>query len=122
MMATTIAVVAQAPDTRDALVRMIPGDAYQVTAYPPGDVPDPLPDLFVIGLPALESPEEQMIEQLRSDDATAPVPIVIASHLSMAELHSVPYASDWTIAIVEYPVDPQVLTDTMTFLLNPGTT
>jgi hypothetical protein len=38
----------------------------------------------------------------------------------MIELQSVPYASDWTIAIVEEPVQPEVLADTIGFLLNPG--
>jgi hypothetical protein len=73
----------------------------------------------VIALPGLETPEEQVIERLRADDATANIPIIIVSALPMVQLQSVPYASDWTIAIVEEPVQAAILADTMQFLLNP---
>jgi hypothetical protein len=48
------------------------------------------------------------------------VPIVIVSGLPMNELQSVPYASDWTIAIVPEPVETPVLIDTINFLLGQG--
>jgi hypothetical protein len=71
----------------------------------------------VIALPGLETPEETVIERIRADEATAGTPIVIASALPMVQLQSVPYASDWTIAIVEEPVQPAVLAETIKFLL-----
>lgn len=78
-----------------------------------------MPNIFVIALPGLETPEEQVIERLRADGATEAIPIIIVSALPMVHLQSVPYASDWTIAIVEEPVQAAVLADTMQFLLNP---
>jgi hypothetical protein len=112
-------VVAGDADTRARLAALLPSDGFLVTSITPDAIPSDLPNLFVIALPGLETPEEQLIERLRADDATAGIPIVIASALPMVHLQSVPYASDWTIAIVEEPVQPAVLADTMNFLLNP---
>jgi DNA-binding response OmpR family regulator len=118
-MPTSIAVVSGDPATAERLTPLIAADTFEVTTCTPDALPADLPDLFVVALPGLETPEEQLIETLRADDTTAQIPIVIVSALPMIELQSVPYASDWTIAIVEEPVDPQILTATMTFLLNP---
>lgn len=118
-MPTPIVVVAADAATRERLAALAPPDAFAVTTCAPAELPAELPRLFVVALPGLETPEERLIEQLRADDATASIPIVIASSLPMIHLHSVPYASDWTIAIVEEPVQPQVLAETMGFLLNP---
>lgn len=118
-MPTSIAVVSGDPTTSERLASLIPADAFGVTTCTPDTLPADLPDLFVVALPGLETPEEKLIETLRANDATASIPIVIASTLPMIELQSVPYASDWTIAIVEEPVNPQILADTMAFLLNP---
>lgn len=117
-MPTQIAVVAVDPTVRDRLAASIPPASFEVITCPPNELPANLPDLFVIALPDLETPEERLIEKVRADDATAHVPIVIVSALPMVRLQSVPYASDWTIAIVEEPVDPQVLLETMGFLLS----
>jgi CheY-like chemotaxis protein len=117
-MPTSVVVVASDADTRVRLAALLPGDLVTTTATPDG-IPAEMPNLFVIALPALETPEEQLIERLRADEATANIPIVIASALPMVHLQSVPYASDWTIAIVEEPVQAVVLADTMNFLLNP---
>jgi hypothetical protein len=119
-MPTPIAVVATDPATRDRLAALVPGDGFDVTICEPDNLPATMPGLFLVALPGLETPEEQLIERLRSDDATASIPIIIASSLPMVQLQSVPYASDWTIAIVEEPVNPQILAETMGFLLNPG--
>jgi hypothetical protein len=117
-MSHSVAVVASDSSVRDRLAALIPTDQYQVTTHDPS-VPDPLPHLFVIALPGLQTPEEQVIESLRADETTANIPIIIASTLPMIELQSVPYASDWTIAIVEEPVQADILLDTMGFLLSP---
>lgn len=118
-MSVSVAVVATDAAASERLASLIPTEAFTITKCQPDSLPDTLPDLFVLALPGLETPEETLIERLRADDATANIPIVIVSTLPMIDLQSVPYASDWTIAIVEEPVDPQVLQDTMNFLLNP---
>lgn len=117
----SISVFAVASDSTkcEQLAALIPSDTFTITTGDPSGVPAELPNIFVIALPGINTPEEQLIEKLRADDATAGIPIVIVSQLSMVELQSVPYASDWTIAIVEEPVEAQVLVDTMNFLLNP---
>lgn len=118
-MTTSVAVVASETETRERLMALIPDDTFSVITCPLDSLPDTLPELFIISMPGLETPEEQLIEKLRADDTTASIPIVIVSALTMVQLQSVPYASDWTIAIVEDPVKPDVLLDTMNFLLNP---
>jgi CheY-like chemotaxis protein len=118
-MPTSVVVVASDADTRTRLASLLPGDSVTTTTATPENLPSEMPNLFVIALPALETPEEQVIERLRADEATANIPIVIVSALPMVHLQSVPYASDWTIAIVEEPVQASVLADTMNFLLNP---
>ncbi|RRR78251.1 MAG: hypothetical protein EI684_00540 [Candidatus Viridilinea halotolerans] len=118
-MPISLVVVASDPDTRTRLAGLIPSNEFSVSQGVPDQPPAELPALFVIALPALATPEEQLIERLRADDATAATPIVIASALPMIELQSVPYASDWTIAIVEEPVQSAILTETIKFLLNP---
>lgn len=120
-MTTPIAVVATDPATRERLAMLVPTDLYGVSRCTPSELPDPLPTLFVLALPGIETPEERLIEHLRADDATANIPIVIASALPMIQLQSVPYASDWTIAIVEEPVQADVLHETMQFLLGAST-
>lgn len=114
-----VMVVASDTSTGARLASMIPPDSFDVAQGPPGDLPAEPPGLFIIALPGLETPEEAMIERIRADDATASIPIVIASALPMVQLQSVPYASDWTIAIVEEPVQPKILAETISFLLNP---
>jgi CheY-like chemotaxis protein len=121
-MPAPVLVVAQDADARSRLSELVQSDPFVVDSCAPDALPEALPALFIVALPALESPEEQLIERLRADDATASIPIVIASKLPMVQLQSVPYASDWTIAIVEEPVKPDVLADTMGFLLNPDST
>jgi CheY-like chemotaxis protein len=116
-MPTLIAVVATDPATRTRLAALVPEDSYIVTRCPPDVLPDPLPRLFVLALPGIDTPEEQLIERLRADEATAATPIVLVSTLPMVQLQSLPYASDWTIAIVEEPVSATVLAETMSFLL-----
>lgn len=118
-MPTSVAVVASDSTTSARLASLVPGDGFIVTTSTPEQLPAEPPHMFVIALPGLETPEEHVIESLRADDATAGIPIVIVSSLPMIQLQSVPYASDWTIAIVEDPVKPQVLAETMAFLLNP---
>ncbi|MEI6180659.1 MAG: hypothetical protein WCP31_07890 [Chloroflexales bacterium] len=114
-----VVVVANDAGTATRLASLLPDDAFVVAQSTPTSVPDGLPGLFIIALPGLETPEEALIERLRADEATADIPIVIASALPMVQLQSVPYAADWTIAIVEEPVRPEVLAATITFLLNP---
>lgn len=118
-MSIPVSIVSTDTSTSERLATLIPTDVFDVTTCQPGDISGALPDLFVLALPGLNTPEEQLIEKLRADDATARIPIVIVSTLPMIELQSVPYASDWTIAIVEDPVDANVLVDTMHFLINP---
>lgn len=118
-MPTSVAVVATDVHTRERLAALIPPDSYNVLQCTPDSVPQEMPALFVIALPGLETPEEQLIERLRADDTTANIPIVIASSLPMVKLQSVPYAADWTVAIVEEPVKAAELNDTIRFLLNP---
>ncbi|NJN68590.1 MAG: hypothetical protein HC884_18710 [Chloroflexaceae bacterium] len=118
-MSPAISVVARDPATGERLASLIPSDAYTIARCNPENLPSELPNLFVVALPGIQTPEEAVIEQLRANEATANIPIVIVSALPMVELQSVPYASDWTIAIVEEPVNPQILGDTMQFLLNP---
>lgn len=118
-MPTSIAVVAGDAGVRQRLASLVPGDGFSVETCTPDSIPAEMPQLFLIALPGLETPEEQLIERLRADEATANTPIIIASALPMVQLQSVPYASDWTIAIVEEPVSSDVLADTMRFLLNP---
>ncbi len=117
-MATSVTVVASDRATGDALAALVP-DTFEVTICSPDTLPASLPAIFVLELPGIDTPEEQLIERLRADEATASIPIVIISKLPMIALQSVPYASDWTIAIVEEPVDAGVLAATMSFLLNP---
>lgn len=117
-MPTPIAVVANDTATRDRLVALVPPDGFTVTTCAPTELPAELPRLFIVALPGMDSPEENLIEQLRADETTAHIPIIIASSLPMVQLQSVPYASDWTVAIVEEPVQPNVLAETMGFLLN----
>ncbi len=112
-----VAVVSTDSATAQRLAALITGHDFRVTTYPPDALPATLPALFIIAMPALSSPEEQVIERLRADETTANVPIVIASALPMNELQSVPYASDWTIAIVPEPVEATVLIETINFLL-----
>ena len=119
-MSISVAVVANDTETRDRLTQLVPTDTYTPSSCTPDMLPETQPQLFIIALPGLETPEEALIEKLRADDATAEIPLVIVSTLPMIQLQSVPYASDWTIAIVEDPVDAQVLSETMGFLLNPG--
>jgi hypothetical protein len=114
-----VAVVASDVGTGARLASLIPDDSFTVAQSTPTSVPAALPGLFIIALPALDTPEEALIERLRADEATAGIPIVIASALPMVHLQSVPYASDWTIAIVEEPVRAEVLAETIKFLLNP---
>lgn len=118
-MSHSVTVVASDTATCERLASLIPTDTFAVTTCSPDNLSSALPNMFVLALPGIDTPEEQLIEKLRADDSTASIPIVIVSTLSMKELQSVPYASDWTIAIVEDPVDAQVLLDTMGFLLNP---
>lgn len=118
-MPTAVAVISTDPTVRERLAALIPPDGFVVGTYSPEAIPATMPALFVIALPGVDTPEEQLIERLRADDATANTPIVIASALPMVHLQSVPYASDWTIAIVEEPVTATVLAETMRFLLNP---
>lgn len=117
-MPAQIVVVAGDANLRDRLATLIPADAFVVAICSPFELPLELPQLYIVALPGLETPEEQLIAQLRADAVTADIPIVIVSALPMVYLQSLPYASDWTIAIVEEPVDPQVLSETMGFLLN----
>ncbi|ACL23948.1 conserved hypothetical protein [Chloroflexus aggregans DSM 9485] len=112
-----VAVVSTDSATAQRLAALITGHDFRVTTYTPDALPATLPALFIIAMPALSSPEEQVIERLRADETTANVPIVIASALPMNELQSVPYASDWTIAIVPEPVEATVLIETINFLL-----
>ncbi len=122
-MSMSVAVVAQDPGVRERLVGLVPTDSFTVTACTPQELPTQPPDLFVVALPALATPEELLIERLRAEEATASIPIVIASALPMEQLQSLDYiASDWTIAVVEEPVQAEVLADTMGFLLNPDQT
>jgi DNA-binding response OmpR family regulator len=118
-MPISVCVVSRDAATRDRLSTLIPDDGFVIEGCTPDALPSTLPQLFIIALSGLETPEEQVIEQLRADDTSAEVPIIIASALPMVQLQSVPYASDWTIAIVEEPVDRAVLADTIAFLLNP---
>lgn len=118
-MPTSIAVVAGDAAAQARLTALVPGDSFAVAAYTPASLPAEMPHLFIVAMPGLETPEEQVIERLRADDATANIPIIIASALPMVHLQSVPYASDWTIAIVPEPVSAEVLADTISFLLNP---
>lgn len=122
-MSVSACVVSMDNITRERLSGLI-SDAYaKATWIPDPDNPDALPanipEIFVLALPGINTPEEKVIETLRANDSTANIPIVIVSTLPMIELQSVPYASDWTIAIVEEPVDAAILADTMNFLLNP---
>jgi hypothetical protein len=119
-MPIAVAVISTDTAVRERLAALIPSDGFAVSTHSPDAVLAPMPDLFVIALPAVETPEEQLIERLRADDDTANTPIIIASALPMVQLQSVPYASDWTIAIVEEPVAADVLAATMSFLLNPS--
>lgn len=117
-MAVSVAVVAQDAAMREQLVGLVPTDTFTVASYDPETLPDSLPAIFIIALPAMESPEETLIESLRADESKAGVPIVIASALPMQQLQSVDYiSSDLTMAIVEHPVEQQILLDTMGFLL-----
>jgi hypothetical protein len=118
-MPRSVAVVASDPGTRERLAALIPSDSFQMTLCAPDAPPAAKPELFIIALPGIDTPEEALIERLRADETTASTPIVIASALPMVQLQSVPYASDWTIAIVEEPVRAEVLADTIKFLLNP---
>ncbi|MEF3275810.1 MAG: hypothetical protein K6356_15695 [Chloroflexus sp.] len=115
-----VAVVSTDGATASRLAALVPSRDFRVITCAPDALPAPLPALFVVAMPALASPEEQLIERLRADETTASLPIVIVSALPMNELQSVPYASDWTIAIVPEPVEAQVLIDTINFLLGKG--
>jgi hypothetical protein len=116
-MPTPITVVAVDAQVRERLAALIPAGNYSPTTCDPDELPDSLPRLFVVSLPGVETREERLIVRLRAEAPTAAIPIVIASALPMVQLQSLPYASDWTIAIVEEPVDAQVLGETMSFLL-----
>ena len=118
-MPTSIAVVAVDAATRDRLAALVPSDGYTVTNHATDALPTTKPNLFIIALPGMETPEEKVIEHLRADEQTERTPIVIVSALPMIQLQSVPYASDWTVAIVEEPVSSAILVDTIKFLLNP---
>jgi CheY-like chemotaxis protein len=118
-MPIAVAVVATNAGARERLAAMIPSDSFSVTLCTPERTPAERTELFIIALPGLETPEEQLIERLRADEATASTPIIIVSALPMVQLQSVPYAADWTIAVVEEPVSAAVLADTIKFLLNP---
>jgi hypothetical protein len=118
-MAISVSVVSTDNATSTQLAELIHDAQFTTACTTPDALPSELPGLFILSLPGIDTPEEQLIEKLRAYDATAAIPIVIVSKLPMIDLQSVPYASDWTIAIVEDPVDPQVLVDTMNFLLNP---
>jgi hypothetical protein len=118
-MPIAVAVVATNAGARERLAAMIPSDSFSVTLCTPERTPAEQTELFIIALPGLETPEEQLIERLRADEATASTPIIIVSALPMVQLQSVPYAADWTIAVVEEPVSAAVLADTIKFLLNP---
>lgn len=118
-MSPQIAVIARDAVTQERLTASIPTDTFTVTLCTPDTLPATRPQLYVIALPALGTDEEALIEKLRADEATTDIPIVIVSALSMVQLQSMPYTSDWTVAIVQEPVDPQVLLETMGFLLNP---
>lgn len=115
-----VAIVSTDGGTAQRLAALLANLDFRVTSYTPDTLPAELPALFIVAMPALASPEEQVIERLRADEATANIPIVIASALPMNELQSVPYASDWTIAIVPEPVEAKVLVDTINFLLGKG--
>lgn len=118
-MSVAITVVAQDPSVRARLAELCAADDCTVTPCAPDSLPAEMPRLFVIALPAMETPEEQLIERLRADEATATLPIVIVSALRMVNLQSVDYiSSDLTIAIVEEPVQQDILRDTMIFLLS----
>jgi hypothetical protein len=119
-MPISVAVIASDAGTATRLAALIPNDSFTVSQSAPPSVPAQLPGLFIIALPGLETPEEALIEHLRAEDATAGIPIIIASALPMVHLQSVPYASDWTIAIVEEPVRAEVLAETIKFLLDPN--
>ncbi len=118
-MSPQIVVIASDAVTQERLAASIPTDAFTVTLCAPDELPATWPQLFVIALPALGTDEEALIEKLRADETTTNIPIVIVTALSLVQLQSMPYASDWTVAIVSEPVDPQVLLETMRFLLNP---
>jgi len=118
-MTTSITVVATDAAVRDRLAALIPTETYAVMTLSPNELGSDMPQLFVVSLPGLGTPEEEVIQTLRAEDATANIPIVIVSALPMIDLQAVPYAGDWTIAIVEEPVDGQVLGETMGFLLHP---
>src|SRR5687768_2918407 len=107
-MPKAVVVVASDAATRERLTALLPNDGLEVTHCAPEDVPATPPQLFIIALPGIATPEEQLIERLRADEATAATPIIIASALPMVQLQSVPYASDWTIAVVEEPVSAAV--------------
>lgn len=116
-MSAVVTIVAQDVDVRSRLAALIPEDRYRVMTSAPAEI-SPSSALFVVGLPGLATPEAELIEQLRANEETATVPIIIASELPMEQLQSVDYiASDWTIALVTEPVEPQVLVDTINFLL-----
>lgn len=120
-MPVSVAVVAQDDSVRERLVGMIPADSYAATACAPDELPAETPGLFIISLPEMGSPEEVLIEKLRADESTAELPIIIESKLPMEKLQSLDYiSSGWTIAIVEEPVQADVLIDTMGFLLQGG--
>jgi DNA-binding response OmpR family regulator len=112
-----VAIVSTDSTTADRLAAIVAAQDFRVTTCTPDALPAALPALFIVVMPALASPEEQVIEQLRANETTANIPIVIVSGLPMNELQSVPYASDWTIAIVPEPVEEKVLIDTIHFLL-----
>ncbi|NJN17914.1 MAG: hypothetical protein HC822_17390 [Oscillochloris sp.] len=118
-MPLSITVVAADPATSARLAALMPDDGVSVNICTPEQLPATMPQLFIVALPGLETPEEAVIERLRADDATAAIPIIIVSALPMVQLQSVPYASDWTIAIVEEPVQSTILAETMQFLLAP---
>jgi hypothetical protein len=122
-MSVSICIVSTDSATWKRLSELIPETFTKTLWIPdpdnPDSLPSELPELFILALPGINTPEEKLIERLRSDDSTAAIPIVIVSALSMQELQSVPYASDWTIGIVEEPIEASILMDTMNFLINP---
>ena len=65
-MPTAITVVASDLATRDRLAALVPIDGFMVATCGPEELPSALPNLYVIALPAIETPEEQVIEHLRA--------------------------------------------------------
>jgi hypothetical protein len=118
-MPVPITVIASDAAKREQIIGLIPPDSFTIDGCAPDALPDTMPRMFVIALPELQSPEEALIERLLADETTANIPIVIVSKLPMEQLQSVEYLSgNMSIAIVEEPVQPDILADTISFLLS----